>query len=184
MTYTTTKRRLSGLLLLGPVLLTSALLAGCSDDSAAAGSGDKDASATPTDPAEKSLAFSQCMRDNGVENFPDPTDGGIRLTPESGVDMNSDAFRKAQEACRDLSPQADGAGPGGQLDAAKVAAWAECIRANGMKDFPDPEVNGGSMEIDMSKMATRPNGDAFQKAMDACRDKYPGGGVMMKGARP
>jgi hypothetical protein len=49
------------------------------------------------------LKFSQCMRSHGVPNFPDPTFHGaavgIELTPGSGVDPNSPAFKSAQKAC-------------------------------------------------------------------------------------
>ncbi|MQY10419.1 hypothetical protein SRB5_05270 [Streptomyces sp. RB5] len=180
MTHTQNAARVRALLALAPVLLAGALLTGCSGDGDDT-SGDSASSSKPTDPKDKALAFSECMRENGVENFPDPTDGGIKLTPDSGIDMNSDTFTQAQEACRDLSPQGD-AGPGGQLDPAKVAVWADCIRAEGLKDFPDPEVKNGAMEIDMSKLGVEPDSDEFQGAMQACRDKSPGGGIIMKGA--
>ena len=54
---------------------------------------------------EKLRAFSQCMRDNGVESFPDPgPDGGLMIDQGSGVDPESDEFKSAQEACRSLQP--------------------------------------------------------------------------------
>lgn len=60
----------------------------------------------PTDEEmEKLRAFSQCMRDNGVEKFPDPgQDGGLMIDQGSGVDPESDEFKAAQEACRSLQP--------------------------------------------------------------------------------
>jgi hypothetical protein len=49
------------------------------------------------------LAFSQCMRDHGITNFPDPTfengGGGLRFGPGSGIDPSSPTFRAAQRAC-------------------------------------------------------------------------------------
>jgi hypothetical protein len=65
---------------------------------------------TPT-PAEQAqaraqaLAFSACMRKNGVPSFPDPQFGpggrvSIRLSSGTGLDPQSPAFQAAQSACQ------------------------------------------------------------------------------------
>lgn len=173
--------------LLVPLALTGALLTACSDEPSRATT-EKDAGkksggqASPTSPQERGLAYAKCMRENGVAKFPDPEGGGIRLGPDSGVDMGSPEFKKAEEACKDLSPQGDGGPNGGKpLDSAKVAAWAKCMRENGVPKFPDPEIDGGSMVIDMSAVGMAGDDPKFEKAMEACRDKRPSGGVMMRG---
>jgi hypothetical protein len=55
------------------------------------------------DPAREAAIreFAQCMRDNGVEAFPDPEPGkpGIKMTGEVGNDPD---FRTAQQACQEL----------------------------------------------------------------------------------
>jgi hypothetical protein len=51
---------------------------------------------------EQMLKYVACMRKNGVPKFPDPQGGGIKLTPDSGVDPQSPAFKKAEEACKSL----------------------------------------------------------------------------------
>lgn len=163
------------------LLLAGALLTGCSDSSAEpAGAADSGkASASPTSSQDRALAYSQCMRDNGVPNFPDPSeDGGIKIGPDSGLDPGSGEFEKAREACQDLSPQGQNTG-GGTIDPAKAAAWAACIRKNGVPDFPDPEIQGGSLQIDMSGLD--PQSGTFQEAMQACQDKRPSGGIMITG---
>lgn len=51
------------------------------------------------------LKFVQCMRQNGVPSMPDPqADGGLIISQKDGVDPNSQAFKDAQEKCRDLAP--------------------------------------------------------------------------------
>ena len=50
---------------------------------------------------ENARKMAQCMRDNGVENFPDP-DGG-RVTIDGSI-ANDPDFQKAQEACSKLMP--------------------------------------------------------------------------------
>ena len=51
------------------------------------------------------LAFSQCMRSNGVSNFPDPGSGGA--IPKESVEqlgVTSSRFQSAQRACQHLLP--------------------------------------------------------------------------------
>ena len=51
--------------------------------------------------------FAQCMRDNGVEAFPDPEPGspGIKITGDVGQDPD---FQTAQESCQDKLAGAGG----------------------------------------------------------------------------
>ncbi|MFD7406990.1 hypothetical protein ACFV7R_30910 [Streptomyces sp. NPDC059866] len=164
-------------------LLTGTLLTGCSDDPAAASSGSDEAS--PTSPADRALAYSQCMRENGVPNFPDPQadGGGIRISPQDGLDPNSQEFQDAQQACQDLAPQGGpgGTGGGGTIDSTKAAEWAQCIRDNGVPKFPDPEINGSSLNIDIMGAGVDPGDPKFQQAMQTCQSKYPGGAVQFGG---
>jgi hypothetical protein len=55
------------------------------------------------------LAHAQCMREHGLENFPDPTfdeDGGaqIRIGPGTGLDPEDPDFQAAEKACRKELP--------------------------------------------------------------------------------
>jgi hypothetical protein len=59
---------------------------------------------------EAALANARCMREHGVENFPDPTFGEdglaeLRLDRSSGIDPNDPDFKEAQEACQETLPQ-------------------------------------------------------------------------------
>lgn len=65
---------------------------------------------------EKMRRFSQCMRENGVPEFPDPSeDGGIRIEggQGTGLDPGSEAFKKAQALCEQYQPKPPGGGDGG-----------------------------------------------------------------------
>ncbi|WP_419992434.1 hypothetical protein [Streptomyces boninensis] len=180
------KRKSARIVPVVPLLAAGLLLAACSGgtSSADSSSGGSGGSGSKSDSREdKALAYSKCMRENGAKNFPDPENGQLKITPETGVDMKSPEFQKAQEACKKLSPQGEGGG-GGKIDSAKAAAWAECIRKNGVPDFPDPEIKGGAMEVDLAAAGVKPQGDKFQKAMDACQSKRPQGGMMIKGGAP
>jgi hypothetical protein len=50
------------------------------------------------DPA-KLLEFSQCMRANGIPDFPDPTGNGLSIRRGGDLDPNNPAFRSAQKLC-------------------------------------------------------------------------------------
>lgn len=55
---------------------------------------------------DRMLEHAQCMRDNGVEKFPDPNpdEGGIRIDGEISGDPE---FQKAQEACEATLERSD-----------------------------------------------------------------------------
>lgn len=51
------------------------------------------------------LANARCMREHGVENFPDPTfdaNGGARMKIDKSVNPESPTFQAAQKACSKL----------------------------------------------------------------------------------
>jgi hypothetical protein len=57
------------------------------------------------------LANARCMREHGIDKFPDPTfseDGGARVKIDRGLNPESPKFQKAQKACQDTLP---GGGP-------------------------------------------------------------------------
>lgn len=63
-----------------------------------------------TEMAEAMSDFAECMRENGVEAFPDPdpeNPGRMMITPEIGEDPD---FAGAEEACADVLPDGGQAG--------------------------------------------------------------------------
>jgi hypothetical protein len=56
---------------------------------------------------EAALEHARCMRENGIEDFPDPTfdeDGGAEIRLGKGLDPEDPDFQEAQEACEDKMP--------------------------------------------------------------------------------
>ena len=129
------------------------------------------------------VAYSQCMREHGVKEFPDP-DGEGRLTlrarPGSGPDPNSPTFKAAQEECQRLRPQ-----PGAEKrERNRVASlkYSQCMRDHGIKDFPDPNPDGG-MRIEMRPGSDMdPQNPKFQAAEEACKSLRPEGKGPIGGA--
>jgi hypothetical protein len=126
-------------------------------------------------PLAKAEAYSHCMRNHGVPNWPDPV-----LTPSGGygfrtvgIDPHSAAFQSATQACDALVPQ--GWSTGQQLSPAQQQAWldwAKCIRSHGMQDFPDPKFSGGAVQISGGGSSS----PQLTSAMDACKSQLPSSG--------
>ncbi|RVX40725.1 hypothetical protein EDD27_3146 [Nonomuraea polychroma] len=57
-------------------------------------------------PVTDKRKYATCMRENGVPSFPDPDDNGGFILPQNGtLDLASEQFKKAEEACRRYQPQ-------------------------------------------------------------------------------
>jgi hypothetical protein len=123
--------------------------------------------------------FSACMRKHGVTNFPDPNgQGAITFHSGMGIDPNSPAFRSARTVCDTLLPN------GGQPTPAQIAknqkellAFSTCMRAHGLKDFPDPSSGGLRIHVQPGSDLD-PNNSTFRNAQQACKGLLPfkGGG--------
>jgi hypothetical protein len=90
--------------------------------------------------APGAVAYSKCMRAYGVAGFPDSTPGrGFGFKTSVSV-ISSPAFHAAQAKCQRLLP---GGSPGFQSNPskptmAKLLRIANCMRAHGIHQFPDP----------------------------------------------
>jgi hypothetical protein len=124
----------------------------------------------------KALAYSQCMRDNGVPDYPDPEKadgGGVKMRQPKPT--SSAAMTKALEACRDKAPQND-SDDNDPVDQAKLAEWTKCMRGK-LPKFPDPQVDGTTITIQLNGTGIKPDSTDFKNAFKACDDKNPGGSM-------
>ena len=120
------------------------------------------------------------MRDNGVSAFPDPDASG-ELTIDgiangSSLDTNSAAFEQAISACKDLEP----AGFTGRKRSAQkqetALKFAQCIRDNGVEDFPDPTPDSPLVDTTRIPSTDRDGGMAIlNAAMQKCGTPSPTG---------
>ena len=127
---------------------------------------------------QQALAYSQCMRAHGVADFPDPDAQGNIIQHVSGNqpdDENSSEFQAADTACHHLLP-----GGGGRSKAAQqqvISRWlkiAQCMRAHGVPNYPDPKVSGRSIVI-LFGAGINVNSPQFQAAEHACKSVIPPG---------
>lgn len=121
------------------------------------------------------VAYAQCMRRNGVPNFPDPAkDGGIKFGSNSNVDPNSAEFKNANEKCKQYMPAGEkNVNPGQDPWSADLKVkYANCMRQNGEPSFPDPDKDGMFPQLQKGGPVD-PDTDQFKKADAACSQYKP-----------
>jgi hypothetical protein len=88
------------------------------------------------------LKYAACMRSHGIPDFPDPSaNGTIQLG--AGINPASSLFNSAQAKCQTLLPAGGFPSPGTATNptSSALAAMlkvAQCMRAHGVSQFPDP----------------------------------------------
>jgi hypothetical protein len=120
-------------------------------------------------PREKAVKFAECMRENGYPDFPDPKASGE--FPTFGISVSPAVWTKALRACKELQPPGSFSAHLSPKQLSAALKFAQCIRENGVKDFPDP-VNGEPL-VDTTKIPSTdtPGGmDILNAAMQKCRD--------------
>lgn len=153
--------------------LLTALLTGTALLAAACGGGS--AGPAGSSPYAKALAYSQCMRSNGVANYPDPNSKGqILMQPNNGIDYNSPQLAQAAKACRKLAPKITITAQQRQQVLSQGLKYAACMRAHGITNFPDPSTAGGGLFVGIPKADA--NLPQLPAAEQACRSLSPGGG--------
>jgi hypothetical protein len=120
---------------------------------------------------EAQLAYARCMRAHGITDFPDPPpqSGSGHGAPDTHFGRHSPQFQAADRACHSLLP----ADPGGKKNEhlqQLALEYAQCMRAHGISDFPDPD-NGGGFEFPRGDASSdlNPNNPLFQAADQACK---------------
>src|SRR5436190_22653608 len=122
----------------------------------------------------KAVKFAECMRANGVGAFPDPDASGAltidAVANGSSLDTSSAAFEQALSACKDLEPPGFTGHERSAQEQEAALKFAQCIRDNGVKDFPDPVA--GEPLVDTNRIpsaATTGGMSILNAAMQACR---------------
>ncbi len=125
---------------------------------------------------EAALEFTACLRDAGIE-VPDVQfgpNGQPLLDPGSlqGLDVGSTEFQSAFAGClpiiqnagvleRELDPEQEA------LVQDRLQEFAQCMRDNGVPDFPDPDPSS-SISFPLSAFADFQSED-FQSALEVCQ---------------
>ncbi|MCW6006885.1 hypothetical protein K1W54_20190 [Micromonospora sp. CPCC 205371] len=130
--------------------------------------------ASSGDEKEQMLKHAQCMRENGVPDFPDPEfqeGGGVNITVPQGTDRAK--LEAAEAKCKQYLPNG---GEPQKMDPERVEQlrkFAQCMRENGLPDFPDPTDEGLKIEGNNPDMA--PDSPKMKAAEEKCRQYQPKG---------
>jgi hypothetical protein len=173
-----------------PALAATLLVPGCGSS--------KGPSNDPSSASLRSagLQFASCMRSHGVPNFPDPSagsGGGLQIQATqrngqgqtmtvNGVPVNAPAFQSATNTCQKYMPKPKLKSGGITQLKANALKYGECMRSDGVPNFPDPKVqsgpNGGAgVQITVGS-GIDPQAPAFKAAQQKCRSimGLPAGG--------
>ena len=128
-----------------------------------------------SDPRDAGRAFAQCMRDNGLANYPDPDPSGRSGAGHEAFDRDDPKVKAATEKCRNLLPGGGEHKVQGPEGIKQLVAFARCMRDNGVPDFPDPDAAG---KFPRSAEQGAHDNPKFQAASEKCRKDLPqhGGG--------
>jgi hypothetical protein len=125
--------------------------------------------------AQKAVKFAECMRNSGVGQFPDPGASGKftidAVVNGSSLDPSAPAFKQAISACKNLEPAGFMGSKRSSQQQQAGLKFAQCIRASGVPDFPDPIPNGPLVDTNrIPSSATSSGMSILNAAMQKCRD--------------
>lgn len=143
---------------LAPVALTGLLVTACGGGLSPA------ASATGgSTRAQAALAYARCMRSHGVPDFPDPDPDGNFNLPSSPASSQEAAANQVCNHLLDVGTQLNAAQT--QHALRQLVKYAQCMRAHGVPNFPDPQTTNGGIGI--------PSGFTFNTADRNLGQKSP-----------
>jgi hypothetical protein len=133
----------------------------------------------------------QCVRENGVPGFPDPyvENGHLKLTEDQEREIegkfSQQVLDQAVQACQSIldrlpdSALRDSEGGGndqvpGPGDVEALRKFAQCMRENGLPEFPDPKADG-SFPVRGTAIETEGKSDRMIAGMQACQQYWSGG---------
>ena len=187
------------------ILTTAAmalLAAACSSPSSAgtgspsaAGSASSSPAAGSSATAQSAVAYSQCMRANGVPKYPDPASGGQLPKGDAQAFGVSDAqYQAAQHTCRHLLPtggsfdeQSHECIEAGDCPPALVQQMmtgdlklARCMRSHGVPSWPDPSIDSEGRPV-FNINVPRPTPPRVSTAINECERLEHAGSLLAWG---
>jgi hypothetical protein len=145
-----------------------ALAAGCALAVVACGSSSKPRNTTGSNGSAQAVAYADCMRSHGVQNFPDASSGGGLAIP-STINTQSPTYIRARGACATLQPGPIVPRLPSERQERQLVAGARCMRRYGVS-VADPTFQGPYITLGVPDEATMQS-PAFRRAEKAC--DYP-----------
>jgi len=124
---------------------------------------------------QEAVLYAKCMRANGDPSWPDPNSNGMFGNNNGSLDESSGAYKRANKACSKY--QTGNNGPDAsqiQHDLATLLKFSKCMRAHGIKNYPDPIADSTGVSISTSGIDK--HSPQFMAAKQACSSLLPGPG--------
>jgi hypothetical protein len=178
------------------IIATAALVllaAACDGSPSSIGpGGSTNAGASANSPS--AVAYSQCMRSNGVPNYPDPpSNGQVPKASAQQLGVSSSQLQAAQTACQHLYPNNGGSLTKASLQQCEetgdcpqalvqqtvnaMRIYARCMRSHGVPNWPDPTIDSeGRPGFNLVPITgTDWNSPQISNTMQECEHVMPGG---------
>lgn len=141
------------------------------------------------DPTLLLVEWAACMRKSGDPNQPDPTidsNGGINIAIPSSAQAMSNAVHNGTAPCNGYLAAASSALRAGATDLtppnqASLVQYSQCMRANGIPNYPDPDTTG---QTNFNGTGIDVNSPFFTQANDICGKKIHAPSWWISGAGP
>jgi hypothetical protein len=123
---------------------------------------------------QKDLAFAQCMRSNGLPDFPDPNANGQGFgnQQQANQEKSNPHFGTAYSDCRHLLPSAPSSHGKVIPSNSQLVRFARCMRSRGVPDYPDPN-SSVSLGTELAQLGINPNSPQFQATLRTCDRLVP-----------
>jgi hypothetical protein len=123
------------------------------------------------------LAFSHCIRAHGVPNFPDPNSSGVWPKPQVEGAASNPKYSTAARACGHLLPDGGpGVAPSEAVDQQiqnDMTKFAQCMRASGVSNWPDPTLDQGRAVFDPQAAGVNTNSPQISAKVHECEHVFP-----------
>jgi hypothetical protein len=158
----------------------------CSSSPSRAGPGSPSAARSSRSPS--AVAYSACMRSNGIPGFPDPdSDGQLPKANAQQLGVSSSRLQAARSACQQLLPDTSGSLATSlriceeegncppavvQQVMTQLRKFSQCMRSHGVPRWPDPVLDPqGRPEVIIKpwELGVDPDSNQVTTLMDQCR---------------
>lgn len=138
---------------------------GANTTAASANSGGESTATTTV--RDLAVKFAECIRGHGVADFPDANAKGEFVY---GISVSPAVWTKAVDTCKDLQPPGSLSTTRSPKQQSAGLKFAQCVRDNGVKDFPDPVQGEPLIDTNRIPSANRQGGmRVLNAAMKTCR---------------
>jgi hypothetical protein len=161
-------------LLIAAAAVLAVMVGACGSSGSSSSDAPPSAQGGSSSTAQAGIAqFAQCMRQDGVTNFPDPQNGHFLMG--SNIQDNPH-FQSAIQACEHfLGPGGISGGSNGAQTA--MLSFAHCMQTHGVPSFPDPQPNGALVAPPANVTGTA----AYRNAYNECKSNLPDNGAGLQG---